>query len=56
MRQAPDRLILGKSSSFVKSHLSRLPRTEEVWEADIQPISVRGWNASVMANSGSAWC
>jgi hypothetical protein len=29
----------------VKSRLSRLPRAEEVWEADIQPISVRGWDA-----------
>jgi hypothetical protein len=28
----------------VKSNLSRLPRTDEFWEADIQPISVRGWN------------
>jgi hypothetical protein len=45
MKQVPDRLILGKSSHFVKSRLSRLPRTDEVWEADIQPISVRGWNA-----------
>ena len=45
MKQIPDRLTLGKGSSFVKSHLSRLPRTEEVWEADIQPISVRGWDA-----------
>jgi len=41
----PDRLTLGKGSSFVKSRLGRLPRTEEVWEADIRPISVRGWDA-----------
>ena len=45
MEPPPDRLILGKTSHFVKSHLSRLPRTAEVWEVDIQPISVRGWNA-----------
>ena len=45
MDKIPDRLTLGKGSSFVKSRLSRLPRTEEVWEADIQPISVRGWDA-----------
>ena len=45
MKQVPDRLILGKTSHFVKSHLSRLPRTDEVWEADIQPMSVSGWNA-----------
>jgi hypothetical protein len=44
MNQFPDKLILGKGSSFVKSRLSRLPRTDEVWEADIQPISVWGWN------------
>ena len=29
----------------MKSRLSRLPRTDEVWEADIQPISVSGWDA-----------
>ena len=45
MKQVPDRLILGKTSHFVKSRLSRLPRTDEVWEADIQPMSVSGWNA-----------
>ncbi len=45
MTQTPDRLTLGKGSSFVKSRLGRLPRTEEVWEADIRPISVRGWDA-----------
>ena len=45
MKQVPDKLTLGKSSHFVKSHLSRLPRTDEVWEADIQPMSVSGWNA-----------
>jgi hypothetical protein len=45
MDKIPDRLTLGKGSAFVKSRLSRLPRTEEVWEADILPISVRGWDA-----------
>src|SRR3954451_16710003 len=45
MDKIPDKLTLGKGSSFVKSRLSRLPRTDEVWEADIRPISVRGWNA-----------
>ena len=29
MTRTPDRLSLGKGSSFVKSRLSRLPRTEE---------------------------
>jgi hypothetical protein len=47
-----DRLILGKGSAFVKSRLSRLPRTDEVWEADIQPISVGGWNAR---HHGELW-
>src|SRR4249919_3302156 len=45
MKELHDKLILGKGSSFVKSRLSRLPRTDEVWEADIQPMSVRGWDA-----------
>ena len=45
MDKFPDKLTLGKGSSFVKSRLSRLPRTDEVWEADIQPISVQGWDA-----------
>lgn len=47
-----EKLRLGKGSSFVKSHLSRLPRTEEVWEADIQPISVWGWNTRL---HGELW-
>src|SRR3954452_553535 len=45
MKELHDKLILGKGSSFVKSRLSRLPRSDEVWEADILPISVRGWDA-----------
>src|SRR4051794_26663026 len=45
MNDDHDRLILGKGSSFVKSRLSRLPRTDEVWEADIRPMSVSGWDA-----------
>ena len=36
----------------MKSRLSRLPRTDEVWEADIQPISVWGWNAR---HHGELW-
>jgi hypothetical protein len=52
MDKTPDRLTLGKGSSFVKSRLSRLPRTEEVWEADIQPISVWGWNTRL---HGELW-
>jgi hypothetical protein len=45
MNENIDRLILRKGSCFVKSRLSRLPRAEVVWEADIRPISVRGWDA-----------
>ena len=45
MDNIPDRLTLGKGVAFVKSRLKRLPQSEETWEADIQPISVRGWNA-----------
>ncbi len=52
MKEHHDRLILGKGSSFVKSHLIRLPRTDEVWEADIQPISVWGWDAQ---RHGELW-
>src|SRR3954469_6378754 len=52
MDQIPDRLTLGKGSSFVKSRLSRLPRTAEVWEADIQPMSVSGWNSR---RQGELW-
>jgi hypothetical protein len=52
MKDDHDRLILGKGSSFVKSRLSRLARADEVWEADIQPISVRGWDAQ---RHGELW-
>src|SRR3954451_10992595 len=52
MKHNHDRLILGKGSSFVKSRLSRLPRTGEVWEADIQPMSISGWNAK---RHGELW-
>ncbi len=45
MKEYNEKLNLGKGSAFVKSRLSRLPRTDEVWEADIQPISVWGWDA-----------
>jgi len=52
MKEYNEKLNLGKGSSFVKSHLSRLPRTDEVWEADIQPISVWGWDAR---HHGKLW-
>jgi hypothetical protein len=52
MKENHDQLILGKGSSFVKSRLSRLPRTEEVWEADIRPISAWGWDAQ---RHGELW-
>ena len=56
MKEYHDKLILGKGSAFVKSHLSRLPRTDEVWEADIQPISGGDGTQGVTANCGWAWC
>jgi hypothetical protein len=52
MKASHQRLTLGKGSQFVKSHLSRLPRTDEVWEADIQPISVWGWD---LRRHGELW-
>src|SRR5271157_486026 len=45
MKEYNEKLNLGKGSAFVKSRLGRLPRTDEVWEADIQPMSVWGWDA-----------
>jgi hypothetical protein len=52
MNEYNETLFLGKGSSFVKSRLSRLPRADETWEADIQPISVRGWDAK---HHGELW-
>ena len=52
MKEHNEKLNLGKGSSFVKSHLSRLPRTDEVWEADIQSISAWGWDAR---HHGELW-
>jgi len=52
MKEYNEKLNLGKGSAFVKSRLSRLPRTDEVWEADIQPISVWGWDAR---HHGELW-
>ena len=52
MKEYKGQLNLGKGSAFVKSRLSRLPRTDEVWEADIQPISVMGWDAR---HRGELW-
>jgi hypothetical protein len=45
MKEYHNRLILGKVSAFVQSRLGRLPTTDEVWEADIRPMSVWGWDA-----------
>src|SRR5271157_3701015 len=52
MQEYNEKLNLGKVSAFVKSRLSRLPRTDEVWEADIHPISVWGWDAR---HHGELW-
>jgi len=52
MKEYIEKLNLGKGSAFVKSRLGRLPTTDEVWEADIQPISVWGWDAR---HHGELW-
>src|SRR5262245_31544495 len=38
MAQEHPRLKLGKRAAFVKTHLKRLPRREETWEADFRPL------------------
>ena len=38
MDENPGKLKLGKGVYFVKTRLKRLPRTEDVWQADIQPF------------------
>jgi len=52
MKEYNEKLNLGKGSAFVKSRLGRLPTTDEVWEADIHPISVWGWDAR---HHGELW-
>ena len=54
-REYNERLNLGKGSAFAKSRLGRLPTTDEVWEADVQPISVWGGMHGIKANCGWAW-
>src|SRR5262249_58022064 len=38
MAQEPPRLKLGKRAAFVKTHLKRLPREKEPWEADFRAL------------------
>ncbi len=38
MAQEQPRLKLGKSAAFVKTHLKRLPRENETWEADFRAL------------------
>lgn len=38
MGENPGKLKLGKGAYFVKTHLKRLPRTEDVWQADLRPF------------------
>src|SRR5215470_3666104 len=38
MAQQHPRLKLGKRAAFVKTHLKRLPRQEETWEADFRAL------------------
>jgi len=52
MNEYNERLFLGKRSSFVKSHLSRLPRTDEFWEADFSRSRYGAGTNGIMANFG----
>ena len=38
MAQEHLRLKLGKRAAFVKTHLKRLPRQEEIWEVDFRAL------------------
>src|SRR4051794_22372600 len=38
MAKEQRRLKLGKTASFVKTHLKQLPQEEETWEADFQAL------------------
>src|SRR3954471_5865382 len=38
-----EHLKLGKGSAFVKSKLRYLPRTDDVWEVDFQPVPEQVW-------------
>jgi hypothetical protein len=38
MEEDPGKLKLGKGVFLVKTHLRRLPRTEDVWVADFRPF------------------
>ena len=38
-----EHLKLGKGAAFVKSKLRNLPQTDDVWEADFQPIPEQVW-------------
>jgi hypothetical protein len=38
----PEKLKLGKGAYFVKTHLKRLPQTEDVWQVDLQPFPEAG--------------
>jgi hypothetical protein len=42
MKGNPVKLKLGKGVYFVKTHLKRLPQTEDVWQADLQPFHEAG--------------
>ena len=42
MDEIPGTLKLGKGVYFVKTHLKRLPQTEDVWQGDLQPFPEAG--------------
>jgi hypothetical protein len=45
-------LKLGKGAAFVKSRLRDLPQTDDVWEADFQPIPAQ---VCKRVNQGELW-
>jgi len=56
-RHKRQQLKLGKGVAFVKTHLRRLPQSEEIWEADIRPAPAPGnkgaiWEGLVLSNDG----
>jgi hypothetical protein len=47
-----EHLKLGKGAAFVKSKLRNLPQTDDVWEADFQPVPAQVWKRLVQ---GEPW-
>src|SRR3954466_5065424 len=52
MVEYQEHLKLGKGSAFVKSKLRNLPRTDDVWEVDFQPVPEQ---VCKRVNRGEPW-